>query len=138
MFSVATEDSENGSSLVCNASVPELVKNPDIFESSSGLEPMGLDHSSKEGDSVNSVKEPEITELKEASGRSVSSEFWEVKTRLVYIKFFLLCMTTRGHIDTTSKMIVSLICSTVLVHVSRSRYIRGTANMILLEQTFFI
>lgn len=90
MFSVATEDSENGSSFMCNESGPELIKNPDIFESSSGSEPMGFDHSSEEGDSVNSVnsvKEPEITELKDASGRSVSSEFWDVKTRLVYVNF---------------------------------------------------
>lgn len=97
--SAVAEDSENGSSSVCKESGPELIKSHDIFESSSGSEPMGLNHSGEERDSAHYVGEPETTAMEDASERSVGSAFVTSKQGT---NCLLLPQTTRGHIDTTS------------------------------------
>lgn len=86
--SAVAEDSENGSSSVCKESGPELIKSHDIFESSSGSEPMGLNHSGEERDSAHYVGEPETTAMEDASERSVGSAFVTSKQGTCLHKLF--------------------------------------------------
>lgn len=69
LFSAGTEDS--------NSREPsrEDPQSLGASQSSSGLEPSGLDHSGEEQDSASSVKEPETTAPADARERPVGSEF---------------------------------------------------------------